>query len=173
MALTGRAATSRSQPLRTFPDRGACPFGPALAEALASASPKVPSYRGRQADSLRRLAWLKLDTGETAGADADARRAVTLFEGLPSRLGREWFALACARATLAAAAGRGERTSALLAPGLADQAMTDLRQAAAGGWRNPAAYRYEPALGPLRDREDFKLLMMDLAMPAKPFATAR
>jgi eukaryotic-like serine/threonine-protein kinase len=146
----------------------------ALAEALASASPKVPSYRGRQADSLRRLGWLKLDTGETPGADADARRAVTLFEGLPSRDGREWFALACARATLAAAAGRGRaRTSTLLAPGLADQAMTDLRQAAAAGWRNPAAYRYEPALGLLRDREDFKLLMMDLAMPAEPFATAR
>ena len=65
------------------------------------------------------------------------------------------------------------RTSALLAPGLADQAMADLHQAAAVGWRNPAAYRYEPALGPLRDREDFKLLMMDLAMPAEPFATAR
>jgi hypothetical protein len=71
-------------------------------------------------------------------------------------------------------AGRGgARTSALLAPGLADQAMTDLRQASAVGWRNPAAYRYEPALGPLRDREDFTLLMMDLAMPAEPFATAR
>jgi hypothetical protein len=51
--------------------------------------------------------------------------------------------------------------------------MTDLRQAAVVGWRNPAAYRYEPALGPLRDREDFKLLMMDLAMPAEPFATPR
>ena len=69
-------------------------------------------------------------------------------------------------------AGRGgARTSALVAPGLADQAMTDLRQAAAVGWRNPAAYRYEPALGPLRDREDFKLLMMDLARPGRACPT--
>ena len=67
----------------------------------------------------------------------------------------------------------GARASALLAPGLADQAMTDLRQAAAVGWRNPAAYRHEPAMGPLRERQGFKLLMMDLAMPAEPFATAR
>ena len=38
------------------------------------------------------------------------------------------------------------------------------------GWRNAAHYRYEPALAPLRGREDFKLLMMDLAFPADPFA---
>ena len=134
----------------------------------------MPGYRARLADSLRRLARLKLDAGDTAGADADARRAVTLFEGLPSRDGRDWFCAGLRRATLAAAAGRGgSGTSAALAPGLADQAMDDLRQAAATGWRSPAAYRYEPALGPLRGREDFKLLMMDLAMPADPFAAAR
>jgi hypothetical protein len=51
--------------------------------------------------------------------------------------------------------------------------MNDLRRAAAMGYRNPAAYRYEPALAPLRGRDDFQLLMMDLAMPAAPFAAAR
>ena len=109
----------------------------------------MPSYRARLADSLRRLARLKLDAGDTAGADADARRAVTLFEGLPSREGREWFWLACARATLAAAAGRsGAGTSAALEPGLADQAMDDLRQAAAAGYRSSAMYRLRAGAGP-------------------------
>jgi hypothetical protein len=35
-----------------------------------------------------------------------------------------------------------------------------------------AAYRHEPALGPLRGRDDFQVLMMDLAMPANPFDDA-
>jgi hypothetical protein len=50
--------------------------------------------------------------------------------------------------------------------------MNDLRQAATG-WRSPAAHCHEPALGPLRGRDDFQLLMMYLAMPAAPFAAAR
>jgi hypothetical protein len=31
-------------------------------------------------------------------------------------------------------------------------------------------YRTEDALEPLRGRDDFRLLMLDLAMPADPFA---
>jgi hypothetical protein len=37
------------------------------------------------------------------------------------------------------------------------------------GNRNPAHYRYEPALAPLRGREDCRLLMMDLEMPLEAF----
>jgi hypothetical protein len=33
--------------------------------------------------------------------------------------------------------------------------------------------RRDPALDPFRDREDFRPLMMDPAMPADPFAAAR
>jgi hypothetical protein len=141
---------------------------------LASAYPNVPVYRTRLADSLRRLARLKLDAGDAAGAIADTRRAVSLFEGLPSPEGRERYWLTCARATLAAAAGRGGvAPSAAEAHGLADRAMDDLRQAIAAGYRSPAVYRHELALDQLRGRDDFQLLMMDLAMPAAPFAAAR
>jgi hypothetical protein len=38
------------------------------------------------------------------------------------------------------------------------------------GYRNPAQYRYEPALARLRGRDDFRLLLLDLAFPADPFA---
>jgi hypothetical protein len=51
--------------------------------------------------------------------------------------------------------------------------MNDLRQAAAADYRSAAVYRHEPALGPLSGRDDFQLIMMDLAMPAAPFAVAR
>ena len=50
--------------------------------------------------------------------------------------------------------------------------MAVLRQAVAMGYRSPHVYRAESALDPLRDRDDFRLLMMDLAMPADPFAAA-
>jgi len=33
-----------------------------------------------------------------------------------------------------------------------------------------SAFRTESALGPRRDRPEFRLLMMDLAFPAMPFA---
>jgi eukaryotic-like serine/threonine-protein kinase len=52
----------------------------------------------------------------------------------------------------------------------AEKAMAVLRQAVTLGKRNPYAYRTETALDPLRNRPDFRLLMMDLAFPAEPFA---
>jgi serine/threonine-protein kinase len=146
----------------------------ALAEGLASSDPKVPTYRARLAEGLRLLAGLALAAGDTAGADANARRAVGLLEGLPARDARQWFSQACARATLAAAAGRdGPETSTAEASVLADRAIDDLRRAAAMGYRSAAQYRYEPALAPLRGRDDFRLLMLDLAFPANPIADAR
>ncbi len=48
--------------------------------------------------------------------------------------------------------------------------MNLLRQAVAGGYRNADAIRKEAALDPLRGRDDFRLLMMDLAMPTTAFA---
>ena len=45
-----------------------------------------------------------------------------------------------------------------------------LRQANAAGYRDLAHMRSDIALDPLRARPDFQLLMMDLAMPADPFA---
>ena len=41
------------------------------------------------------------------------------------------------------------------------------------GYRSLDRYRTDDAPDPLRDREDFKLLMMDLAIPDDPFAAAR
>jgi hypothetical protein len=52
----------------------------------------------------------------------------------------------------------------------ADAAMALSYKAVGVGYRNPDAYRTEDALDPLRDRPDFRLLMMDLAFPAEAFA---
>jgi eukaryotic-like serine/threonine-protein kinase len=48
--------------------------------------------------------------------------------------------------------------------------MDLLRKAAGLGYRNTGCCRTEEALDPLRDRDDFRALMLDLAMPADPIA---
>jgi hypothetical protein len=52
----------------------------------------------------------------------------------------------------------------------AGRAMGLLRRAAASGFRNANAFLAESALASLHDRTDFRVLMMDLAFPADPFA---
>jgi hypothetical protein len=51
--------------------------------------------------------------------------------------------------------------------------MDLLRRAVAEGYRNSASVAREAAFDGLRGRDDFRLLMLDLAMPADPFATSR
>jgi hypothetical protein len=54
----------------------------------------------------------------------------------------------------------------------AARAMESLVRAVAAGYRNANEIRIESALDPLRSRDDFRLLMMDLAMPPELFARA-
>jgi hypothetical protein len=78
------------------------------------------------------------------------------------------------RAALAGLAGQsGAAVSAAEGEEEAARATDRLYKAVAMGYRSPDAYRNEDALDPLRDRDDFRLMMMDLAVPAKPFAAAR
>jgi hypothetical protein len=53
------------------------------------------------------------------------------------------------------------------------RAMAGGTGAIAAAWRDAAHTGHDPDLIPLRDRDDFRALMMHLAMPADPFATAR
>ncbi len=51
--------------------------------------------------------------------------------------------------------------------------MDVLRRAVSLGYRCSDAHRSEDALGALRGRLDFKLLLMDVSVSAEPFAVAR
>ena len=55
----------------------------------------------------------------------------------------------------------------------AETAMAILKKYGRLVYRDPDILHGESALDPLRDRPDFKLLMMDLAFPADPFAVGR
>ena len=51
--------------------------------------------------------------------------------------------------------------------------MALARRAVEQGYSNPDLYRCDDAFNSLRGRDDFKRLMMDLVMPADPFARVR
>ena len=111
------------------------------------------------------------DLNDATGASADARRALALYDGVPSRTGEDWFETACCRAALLGLAAP-DGAGALVAEEAIEAAttMTMLQRAVSMGYRSPAVYLTEPALDSLRNRSEFRALMMDIAMPADPFA---
>jgi hypothetical protein len=118
---------------------------------------------------VRRLGLARRETGDPVGAASDARRALGLYDGLPSRDGKAWFETACCHAALAGLAGRdGSGVSA----SEAEMAMDFLAKAATMGYRGPEAYQIESNLNPLRNRPDFQALMMDLVFPTQAFGQA-
>jgi serine/threonine-protein kinase len=154
--------------------RALCERAVAAREVLVREDPNDPMFRSHLAWSYRRRGLALGDLGDVAGAAADARRAIALWEGLPSRTGYEWFETACAHVALAGLAGRaGSGVSAAEAVTEADAAMALLPKAIAMGYPSLYSFRTPDALDPLRGRDDFRLMMMDLAMPAGPFAPPR
>ena len=154
-AARPRPATAASGPSRS-------------ARRWSRRTPRSRCTAAHLAESLRRRGLARRDLGDPAGAAADARRALALYDGLPSRSGEEWFETACCHAALAGLAGRaGSGVSAAEAAAEADAAMALLHKAVGMGYRDADAFRTEDALDPLRDRADFRLLMMDLALPGR------
>jgi tetratricopeptide (TPR) repeat protein len=148
-----------------------CKQAVTVREALVREDPVTTVYRGGLAESHLNRGLALRALGDPAAAAADVRRAVAVFEALESRTGEHWFLFACSHAALAGLAGQaGSSLSAAEGDEAADRAMALVRMAVATGYRNADAYRTEDALDPLRGQDDFRLLLMDLAFPAEPFA---
>jgi tetratricopeptide (TPR) repeat protein len=146
----------------------------AVREAIVKIAPEARRYRSGLAGSCLNRGLARRALGDPAGAAADVRRAVALYDALPWRGGEERFLSACAHAALAGLAGQaGAGVAAAEGEEQAAQAMGSLHKAVAMGYRSRDAYRNEDALDPLRDRPDFRLMMMDLALPADSFARPR
>jgi eukaryotic-like serine/threonine-protein kinase len=142
----------------------------AIHEKLVKENPN-PWYRSLLAHSLRRRGLALCKLGDLAGGAADTRRALGLYVGLKVRSSEEWFETAGCHAALAGLAGlSGTGISAAEGEELSTRGINLLRKAVATGYRNVGAFRTESALDPLRDRGDFELLVMDLALPDQPFA---
>jgi len=143
----------------------------ALRERLVVEHPKAPTYRGNLAGSFRRRGLARRDLGDPAGAAADVHRALALYDGLATRSRDQWYETACchaATAGLAATSGSGVSASEAVSAG--DAAIALLKKSVALGYRDPNAFRTESSLDPLRNRPDFRALMLDLMFPAEPFA---
>jgi hypothetical protein len=72
---------------------------------LVEENAKSMEYRRDLANNYLNRGLARRDPGDPAGAAADARRALGLFDGLPSRGGYGWLETACAHAALAGLAG--------------------------------------------------------------------
>jgi tetratricopeptide (TPR) repeat protein len=151
--------------------RDHCEQALAVHEALVKENPNSSVFRGCLAENYLNRGLARRALGDPAGAAADIRRAVALCDGLPSRSEDDWFLFACSRAALAGLAGQaGSGVLAREATSEAEAAIAVLHKAVAMGLRNPDVFRTEDALDSLRGREDFRLMMMDLAMPDEPFS---
>ena len=123
-----------------------------------------------------RAAWgrsgkIQQSKGQIADAIASFRSAIAVMERLPIIDIEYVYDRACYHALFAGAAGApGSGLPATEGRQSADRAMDNLRRAVAAGYRNVGLMQTDTDLDPLRDRADFRALMMDLVFPTKPFA---
>src|SRR5262249_13822196 len=105
-------------------------------------------------------------TGRRGEAESSLRSALAIRQTLPVSSPEDLYGVACAYARLDAAFGsepdaRGDH---------ANRAMAALRQALDAGFSDVAELRAGHELDSLRARPDFRALLMDLDVPADPFA---
>jgi eukaryotic-like serine/threonine-protein kinase len=150
--------------------RTRCERALALCESLVDDHPNVREYPRVLALGLIRLGQARHAAGDIVGASADWSRAVALVKKVTVPDGELIFIDAVSHASLSVLAGvPGTGVSAVDRDAQCDQAISSLGRAATLGYRDPDKYRTETGLDPLRGRDDFRLLMMDLVMPADPF----
>jgi tetratricopeptide (TPR) repeat protein/tRNA A-37 threonylcarbamoyl transferase component Bud32 len=166
------AATILIQLGRPVEARTRCERAIAVCAPLIDLDPNGWSFRRLNAESLLRMGQAHRLEGDLAGASSDWRRAVGFLENMPAPTGELIFIDAACHAMLSSVAGQ-PRTglSKTAREGERDLAMALLGRAAGLGYRDSDRYRAETSLDSLRERDDFRLLMMDLAMPAEPFAS--
>jgi hypothetical protein len=99
---------------------------------------------------------------------------VALYPTLPALIAEDALRYASCHASLSTLAGlSGTQVPAGDKDADADRAMSLLRRAVGMGYRDAETYRTDPALEGIRDREDFRLLLMDVDFPKDPFARGR
>jgi hypothetical protein len=135
----------------------------ALYEALALAYPGQPRFQDDLIWIHALLAQARVATGRTPEARAELREAERRLGQVPVPALDTLVSLAGGYAMMSAAVGADERRE------YADRAMATLRRAAAAGSIAADTLQSDPSFVPLRSRPDFRLLLMDLAMPSDPF----
>ena len=146
----------------------------ALFQKLADDNPLVTVFRDGLAFALTGLGRAYSRAGKSADAVELIRRSIALREAIPDLKIEACIDLARDHAFLASIAVdplSGLRTRAAAVEG--DRAMAALLRATDAGYRNFDKLRTDPYLGLLRDRADFRVLLLDLAFPNDPFTQGR
>lgn len=144
-----------------------------VSERLAEDHPNRQMYWADYASTLENLAAIKGDTGLKVEAINLHDRARVVLDRLIARdpenveaktlLGLTWYNLACEWATYAAESPPSEREER------AERAVEALSRAVSLGMRDCRMYESDPDLEVLHSRNDFQMLLQDLAFPAYPF----
>ena len=131
----------------------------------------MTEFRSELATTLSLMGRVEQAGRRIPAAVATVRKALVILEGLPTLRPIELYTQACNHGWLAGVAAMPS-SGLTVAEGRAeaDHAMDSLRRAVAAGYRDLAGMKVDTDLDALRDRPDFRLLMLDLAMPADPFA---
>jgi serine/threonine-protein kinase len=146
----------------------------AILEKLAGDHPDVYYYQTTLGYTCRGLARISAQVGRPGEALKWLDQAAALDQRYADTHPLARYDLACDLALgvpLVGQAGDGQDAAAEARRlERADRAMEALRRAIAQGYTFPAIISRDADLDPLRLRPDFQLLIMDLAMPADPFA---
>ncbi len=141
---------------------------------LAESDPSHAMVRLYLAAAHNNIAGVQSEIGEWGEARASAERARALLEPLPRPLADELYQLARAESLGAdlsspvAVSTSGEVRARREAQ--ADRAVSLLKRAIEGGYRNVANFENDPCWRPVQHRHDFRMLLRDLVFPADPFA---
>ncbi|AMV40135.1 hypothetical protein [Planctomyces sp. SH-PL62] len=158
----------------------------ALLERLIVEQPEEPRHAGALAFTRQLRGRMLAQDGRFAEALKAFQSAADLLEGRKDRAAADSYALACNLSlglTLIGVKEGGRPIEDADDPSLtptdrlrrdvyARRAVSALRQAVAGGYDRYEVYRQDPALDPLRSREDFKKLLADLAAKSVPATPA-
>jgi eukaryotic-like serine/threonine-protein kinase len=143
----------------------------ALASQRKMVEAKLARSRSILADGLRRHGITLQKCGRPAEAVSAFREAIANLAQLLSPTAGDLYDFACSQSLLSSVAiGTDSGLTAADGEAEADKAMKSLRGAVGAGWRQAAHMRADADLDPIRSRPDFAMLMLDLAMPANPFA---
>jgi tetratricopeptide (TPR) repeat protein len=167
--LTNIAEIERMQG-RLAEARANCDKALLIRESLVRDYPQVLGYRIRLGECRLRSGQVRLAAADIPGAVADWRRALEVYEGLPLNTGETAMFQAGCHVMLSVIAGvKDSGLPVTERSAEAEKAMAILRRTVAEGFRDPQLAN-ESSLDPLRNRIDFRTLMLDVVFPTKPFA---
>jgi serine/threonine-protein kinase len=147
----------------------------AVHQKRVEADPSEEQSMAFVADSLRRIGTTLQASGRPAEAVAYYRRSIDILERLKKPQSADLYDAACCHSLISGAA-KQVRSGLTADQGLAEAetAVAGIRRACEAGYSNFYWILHRDSdLKPIRSRPDFQALVMDLAMPAEPFARAK